>query len=316
MIIDIGSALPDRVVVTADPAHISAGRPSTLRATVFDESGNPVQNVPVSFSVTGATERLDSGGAFLFTNSNGQVTDTLRIERGARKRGDGHGDRDHRERRHRHGDGGPRVSRCGARPLPRLAALTLAAPARAEIALLASGQTLKLSGHRSENGLEVLMLKGGGEVQLPAAAVRGYVPDEVLDEVSQASGPELTRLAEDASRRYGLEPALVLAVVAVESGFRPEAVSPKGAQGLMQLMPRTAAALGVSDPLDPEQNLDAGVRHLEALLKQYNGDLRRALAAYNAGQGAVAKHSGVPPYRETREYVKRVLERYRAKKAP
>jgi len=197
-----------------------------------------------------------------------------------------------------------------------LAALTLAAPARAEIALLASGQTLKLSGHRSEAGLEVLLLKGGGEVQLPAAAVRGYVPDEVLDEVSQASGPELTRLAEEASRRYGLDPSLVLAVVAVESGFRPEAVSPKGAQGLMQLMPRTAAALGVSDPLDPEQNLDAGVRHLEALLKQYNGDLRRALAAYNAGQGAVAKYSGVPPYRETREYVKRVLERYRAKKAP
>ena len=76
--ITVGSALPERVVVTADPAHISAGRPSFLRATVFDERGNPVQNVPVSFSVTGATERLDSGGAFLFTNSNGQVTDTLR----------------------------------------------------------------------------------------------------------------------------------------------------------------------------------------------------------------------------------------------
>ena len=70
-------------MVTADPAHISAGRPSTLRATVFDERGNPVQNVPVSFSVTGATERLDSGGAFLFTNSNGQVTDTLRSSAGA-----------------------------------------------------------------------------------------------------------------------------------------------------------------------------------------------------------------------------------------
>ena len=76
--ITVGSALPVRVVVTADPAHISAGLPSTLRATVFDVSGNPVQNVPVAFSVTGATERLDSGGAFLFTNSNGQVTDTLR----------------------------------------------------------------------------------------------------------------------------------------------------------------------------------------------------------------------------------------------
>ena len=193
------------------------------------------------------------------------------------------------------------------------ALLALAAPARAEIALLASGQTLKLVGHRSEGGLEVLALKGGGELQLPPETVRGYVPDEVLDEVSQAPGTDLRRLAEDASRRYGLDPALVLAVVAVESGFRPEAVSSKGAQGLMQLMPRTAAALGVQDPLDPEQNLDAGVRHLEALIKLYGGDLRRALAAYNAGQGAVERHGGVPPYRETRAYVKRVLARYRAK---
>jgi soluble lytic murein transglycosylase-like protein len=143
--------------------------------------------------------------------------------------------------------------------------------------------------------------------------VRGYVPDEVVDVVAGAGGADVARLAEEASRRYGLDPALVLAVVGVESGFRPAAVSPKGAQGLMQLMPRTAAALGVSDPLDPEQNLDAGVRHLESLLKLYNGDLTRALAAYNAGSGAVEKHGGVPPYRETRAYVKRVLERYRAK---
>jgi len=191
-----------------------------------------------------------------------------------------------------------------------------AAPARAEIALLASGQTLKLEGHRLEGGLAVLMLKGGGELHLPPAAVRGYVPDEVIDELASAlTGGEVVRLAEAVARKRGLDPALVLAVVSVESGFRPEAVSPKGAQGLMQLMPRTAASLGVSDALDPEQNLDAGVRHLEALLKLYDGDLTRALAAYNAGQSAVARHGGVPPYRETRAYVRRVLERYRAKKA-
>ena len=194
-----------------------------------------------------------------------------------------------------------------------LVLVALGAPARAEIALLASGQTLKLSGHRSEDGNEVLLLKGGGEVQLPPAAVRGYVPDEVVDVVASAGGADVARLAEEASRRYGLDPALVLAVVGVESGFRTAAVSPKGAQGLMQLMPRTAAALGVTDALDPEQNLDAGVRHLESLLKLYNGDLTRALAAYNAGSGAVERYSGVPPYRETRAYVKRVLERYRAK---
>jgi soluble lytic murein transglycosylase-like protein len=192
-----------------------------------------------------------------------------------------------------------------------------AVPARAEIALLASGQTLKLDAHRSEAGLVVLVLKGGGEVHLPPSAVRGFVPDEVLEELGGASsGSDLVRLVEEAARRRGLDPALVLAVVSVESGFRPEAVSPKGAQGLMQLMPRTAASLGVQDAFDPEQNLDAGVRHLEALLKLYDGNLTRALAAYNAGQGAVARHGGVPPYRETRAYVRRVLERYRAKQAP
>ena len=110
----------------------------------------------------------------------------------------------------------------------------------------------------------------------------------------------------------------MLAVVAVESGFRPEAVSPKGAQGLMQLMPRTAARAGRRRTRSTRSRTSTrGVRHLGALLKLYNGDLRRALAAYNAGQGAVARHDGVPPYRETRAYVKRVLERYRGEgKAP
>ena len=189
------------------------------------------------------------------------------------------------------------------------------APVRAEIALLASGQTLKLEAHRSEAELLVLVLKGGGEVQLPPSAVRGFVPDEVLAEVEGApAGTDVVSLVAAAARRHGLDPALVLAVVSVESGFRPAAVSPKGAQGLMQLMPRTAASLGVEDAFDPEQNVDAGVRHLEALVRQYGGDLTRALAAYNAGQGAVARYGGVPPYPETRAYVRRVLERYRAKK--
>jgi soluble lytic murein transglycosylase-like protein len=191
-----------------------------------------------------------------------------------------------------------------------------AAPARAEIALLASGQTLKLDAHRSEGGLVVLVLKGGGEVHLPPSAVQGFVPDEVFDEVASApAGSDIVGLVEQAARRHGLDPALVLAVVSVESGFKPQAVSPKGAQGLMQLMPRTAASLGVEDALDPEQNVDAGVRHLESLVRLYGGDLTRALAAYNAGQGAVARHGGVPPYRETRTYVRKVLERYRARQA-
>jgi hypothetical protein len=185
--------------------------------------------------------------------------------------------------------------------------------ARAEIALLSSGLTLKLESHRFEEGAVVLLLMGGGEVGVPPGAVRGFVPDEILDEVAVPVGGDLPEIAAAAARRHGLDPALVLAVVSVESGFRPEAVSPKGAQGLMQLMPRTAASLGVADALDPEQNLDGGARHLGQLLERYGGDLTRALAAYNAGEGAVQRHGGVPPYRETRAYVKKVLERYREK---
>jgi hypothetical protein len=192
-----------------------------------------------------------------------------------------------------------------------LLALAPAATARAEIALLSSGLTLKLDGHRAEGDQLVLVLRGGGEIGVPSWAVRGFVPDEVLDEVSVPGGGDVRELAVSAARRHGIDPGLVLAVVGTESGFRPEAVSPKGAQGLMQLMPATSRELGVADPLDPEQNLDGGVRHLGALLTLYDGDLTRALAAYNAGAGAVSRHGGVPPYRETQAYVKKVLARYR-----
>jgi hypothetical protein len=196
-----------------------------------------------------------------------------------------------------------------------VAALALSGgPARAEIALLSSGLTLKLEGHRPEGDQLVLVLRGGGEMSVPAWAVQGFVPDEVLDEIDVPGGGDVRELARAAAVRHGLPPQLVLAVVGVESGFRSEAVSPKGAQGLMQLMPGTSRELGVEDPLDPEQNLDGGVRHLGALLTLYDGDLTRALAAYNAGPGAVARHGGVPPYRETRAYVRKVLARYQPPK--
>jgi Transglycosylase SLT domain len=196
-----------------------------------------------------------------------------------------------------------------------LLALAPAATARAEIVLLSSGLTLKLDGHRAEGDQLVLVLRGGGEIGVPAWAVRGFVPDEVLDEVSAPDGGDVRALAVSAAHRHGIDPGLILAVVSIESGFRPEAVSPKGAQGLMQLMPGTSRDLGVADPLDPEQNLDGGVRHLGALLTLYDGDLTRALAAYNAGAGAVSRHGGVPPYRETQAYVKKVLARYRPPRA-
>jgi hypothetical protein len=199
--------------------------------------------------------------------------------------------------------------------LAAVALLLACAEARAETALLANGSTLKVETWSVDAGEVRLRLTGGGEVGLPAGSLVGVVPDEVLDEIAPGAGlAELRGLATAAARRHGLDPDLVLAVVQVESGFRPDAVSPKGAQGLMQLMPRTASALGVGDPLDPGQNLDGGARHLGALVARYDGDLTRALAAYNAGEGAVARHGGVPPYRETRAYVKNVLRRYGDKK--
>ncbi len=119
-----------------------------------------------------------------------------------------------------------------------------------------------------------------------------------------------TRQIESTATRYGVDRRLVEAVIQVESGGNSQAVSPKGAAGLMQLMPSRAAALGVQDAFDPRANLDGGVRHLRALLARYEGNLRLALAAYNAGEEAVRLHGGVPPYPETQEYVRKVLALY------
>jgi soluble lytic murein transglycosylase-like protein len=115
----------------------------------------------------------------------------------------------------------------------------------------------------------------------------------------------------NSSNKYNIDPALVRAVIKAESNFNHKAVSPVGAQGLMQLMPATASQLQVEDAFHPEQNIEGGVRYLSYLLKIYRGNLTLALAAYNAGEGAVSKyHNQVPPYRETKNYVKKVLNFY------
>jgi hypothetical protein len=122
--------------------------------------------------------------------------------------------------------------------------------------------------------------------------------------------PDLAPYAKEireAAQRYGVEEALIKAVIRVESGFNSRAVSPKGARGLMQLMPGTASMLGVRDSFDPRQNIDGGVRHLRGLIERFGSDLSLALAAYNAGEQAVVNHGGVPPFRETRDYVTRIL---------
>jgi soluble lytic murein transglycosylase-like protein len=122
------------------------------------------------------------------------------------------------------------------------------------------------------------------------------------------------RAAEQSAERYSVDPLLVQSVIEVESGYNPFAVSPKGAQGLMQLMPSTARRLSVTDSLDPAQNIDGGVRYLKYLLSLF-GDEEHAIAAYNAGESAVLKYGGIPPYPETAAYVKRVSSRLRQAQA-
>ena len=118
------------------------------------------------------------------------------------------------------------------------------------------------------------------------------------------------RLIERLAPQYALDPALVKQIVAAESAFRTDARSPKNAQGLMQLIPATARRFGVQDPWDAEQNLRGGMAYLSWLLGQFRGDVRLALAGYNAGEGAVARHGGLPPYPETRNYVAGIISRY------
>ncbi len=135
--------------------------------------------------------------------------------------------------------------------------------------------------------------------------------------LSPKAAPTVPELLRHSATQHGLPEAFVSSVAEAESALRPEAISPKGARGVMQLMPGTAAALGVN-PDEPAENIDGGAKLLRDLLLRYQNQpdqVRLALAAYNAGTGAVAKHGGVPPYRETNVYVERVLRRYRAKQA-
>lgn len=131
-----------------------------------------------------------------------------------------------------------------------------------------------------------------------------------LREYAQVSKPQLLDMISKISRKHGVDEKLVKAVIQQESGFNPKAKSHCGAMGLMQLMPSTAKTLGVTDAMNPVQNVDGGVRHLKWLLSKYNGNKILALAAYNAGSGAVDKYDGVPPYKETQNYVKSILANY------
>ena len=126
----------------------------------------------------------------------------------------------------------------------------------------------------------------------------------------KAQSTNVDEIIEVFSEKYGVDEDFIKAIIKQESGFNPKATSKKGAMGLMQLMPKTAKALGVVDAYNPSQNIEGGVKHLKGLLDSYNGDKELALAAYNAGSGAVRKYGGIPPYKETQNYVKSIMSSY------
>ena len=168
-------------------------------------------------------------------------------------------------------------------------------------------------------GSSVLLYTKDGVTEMPAATVASFEIEEytappVLATPAAAAplseaAKDAATLVRDAARRTGLPPALVESVARVESNLRPDAVSPKGALGVMQLMPATARELA-ADPRDTAQNIDAGARLLRELLIKYDGDVVKALSAYNAGSGAVDRYRGMPPYAETQDYVDKVIRAY------
>ena len=206
-----------------------------------------------------------------------------------------------------------------------LLTLSLAQSAEAEIVRLTNGRVMTVDLCRFEGEVVLLMMPGGGEIRLPKALVAELLPDEVPYARSVAiealaasphsqlrlGAPAIRAMVDRIAQKVGLDRKLAHAVVSVESNYEPLAISPKGAMGLMQIMPVIARQYGLDDPFDPEQNLEAGMRHLRGLLDRF--DPRRAIAAYNAGATAVVRYGGTPPYRETQHYVQRVLSALQAR---
>jgi len=205
-----------------------------------------------------------------------------------------------------------------------LVSLLGAAPASAELVYFANGRSLNVKAHRVEGDTLVLSMRGGGEIECAATAIVRIEPDEVPwpEEESRRAKPDAAaddlRLNVDPGAMSEYEPIirriaaeqgvdlrLVHAVIQVESAYQPRARSPKGAIGLMQVMPATARQYGVTNPYDPAANIEAGIRHLKSLLQRF--PLALALAAYNAGEAAVERIRGIPPYPETRNYVSSIL---------
>jgi hypothetical protein len=203
-----------------------------------------------------------------------------------------------------------------------LALALTAVPASAEIVFLTSGRTLSVKSHRVDGDVVILSLRSGGNVTCDRSLIEKIVEDEVpypepqpprtvvaapaRTTATSFEGTPYGEIIANMARAHGVDPMLVRALIQVESNYRPTARSRKGAMGLMQLMPATARQYNVGNPYDPKANIAAGVKHLKSLLDRFR-TVDLALAAYNAGEGAVRKFNGIPPYRETRNYVSRIL---------
>jgi hypothetical protein len=197
--------------------------------------------------------------------------------------------------------------------------------AQAEIVMLTSGRSVSVKSHRADGDRIVLLLRTGGEVTCDRTLIDKILPDEVPypepvvavtsagseQSSGQAAGAVLEstpygEIISAMSEAHGVDPLLVRALIQVESNYQTRARSRKGAMGLMQLMPSTARVYNVRNPFDPRTNIEAGIKHLKSLIDRF-GKVDLGLAAYNAGEGAVTKFNGIPPYRETRNYVSRIL---------
>lgn len=207
-------------------------------------------------------------------------------------------------------------------------ALTVRPAMATDLARLRNGFTIRHEHRQVMGEITRLFLEPGDAsyIDVKTAEIEGFEkdltpppvhPNAETQHAASSSAPSAVNLAEivnSASAARHLDPDLVNSVIHAESGFNTHAVSPKGAQGLMQLMPSTAGQLGVKNAFDPEANVGGGTQYLRQLLEQYNFDLVKALAAYNAGPQRVQKYRGVPPYRETQAYVARIVREYNKKK--
>jgi hypothetical protein len=196
-------------------------------------------------------------------------------------------------------------------------ALSCAVASSADLVELRNGSLVRVD-HRETRGNSTRLFMDGGSENFVDIATDQIISFEKIEDEKQsdaapaptpvpARAQTLEEIVQEACAKYSIDPDIVMSLIRAESSYDPKAVSRKGAQGLMQLMPKTAALLGVDNPMDAASNVDGGTRYLVSLLNEYNRDLTKALAAYNAGPARVDKYHGVPPYRETIMYINRVV---------